>query len=202
MNNLFPAPTLYPIDSDSFKQLYSEYHNFVYRRAYSMLGDSASAEDVTQNTFIKVYRNIHSFRGGEFRVWLYRIVTNACYDELRSRERHARLRPFSIDDRTGESDISEKLVSPDLTAEEYLEQLELSSTIQHCLDIMPRSQRAPLVLVDILEMDYAQAAERLGIPVGTLKSRLWRARAQMRILLQYNTDLIDGSYGHYSRPLA
>ena len=80
------TPSAYPIDSELFKSLYQEYQSFVYRRAYSMLGDSVSAEDVTQNTFIKVYRNIHSFRGGEFRIWLFRIVTNACYDELRRRK--------------------------------------------------------------------------------------------------------------------
>jgi RNA polymerase sigma-70 factor, ECF subfamily len=199
MDNTLPAPAHRPIDSESFKNIYTEYQNFVYRRAYSMLGDSAAAEDVTQNTFIQVYRNLHSFRGGEFRIWLYRIVTNACYDELRRRQRYARLRPFSIDAHTGETDHSEKLVSPDLTAEECIEQLELSNAIQHCLEFMPQSQRAPLVLVDILEMDYTQAAGRLGIPVGTLKSRLWRARAQLRILLQYNTDLIDGSYVRYPR---
>ncbi len=202
MDQPLPASGILPIDPDSFKHLYGEYQNFVYRRAYSLLGDSAAAEDVTQNTFIQVYRNLHSFRGGEFRVWLYRIVTNACYDELRRRQRHARLRPFSIDAYGSESDPGDKLVSQDMTAEESLEQVELSDTIRRCLDIIPRSQRDPLVLVDILDMDYAQAAERLGIPVGTLKSRLWHARAQLRILLQYNTDLIDGSYARYSRSQA
>ena len=199
MNNPLPAPAVYPNDADSFKNMYQEYQNFVYRRAYSMLGDSATAEDVTQNTFIQVYRNIHTFRGGAFRVWLFRIVTNACYDELRRRQRYARLRPVSIDAHTGDYNRGENLVSPDLTAEESIEQLELSATIQSCLDIMPQSQRAPLVLVDILEMDYSEAAAHLGIPIGTLKSRLWRARSQLRALLEYNTDLIDGSHARYQR---
>jgi RNA polymerase sigma factor (sigma-70 family) len=199
MDSPVATPSAYPIDSESFKSLYQEYQSFVYRRAYSMLGDSASAEDVTQNTFIKVYRNLHSFRGGEFRVWLFRIVTNACYDELRRRKRHARLRPVSIDTQLNEYNHGENLVAPDLTAEERFEQMELSAAIQCCLDIMPEAQRLPLVLVDILEMDYSEAATYIGIPVGTLKSRLWRARSQLRTLLEYNTDLIDGPYARYSR---
>ena len=144
MDQLLPASGILPIDPDSFKHLYGEYQNFVYRRAYSMLGDSAAAEDVTQNTFIQVYRNLHSFRGGEFRVWLYRIVTNACYDELRRRQRHARLRPISIDAYSSDTDPSDRLVSQDMTAEEYLEQVELSDAIQRCLNIMPSlPTRAP-----------------------------------------------------------
>ena len=71
MDQPLPASGILPIDLDSFKHLYGEYQNFVYRRAYSMLGDSAAAEDVTQNTFIQVYRNLHSFRGGEFREDLF-----------------------------------------------------------------------------------------------------------------------------------
>jgi RNA polymerase sigma factor (sigma-70 family) len=200
MNSPLPTPAVRPIDSDSFKSLYTEYQSFVYHRAYALLGDNIAAEDVTQNTFIKVYRNLHNFRGGEFRIWLFRIATNACYDELRRRKRYARLRPFSIDAYSGDYDHGENLVAPDMTAEEYIEQLELSAAIKYCLDIMPQTQRAPLVLVDILEMDYAEAAERLGIPIGTLKSRLWRARAQLRLLLEGKTDLIDGSHVRYARP--
>ena len=199
MDSLVATPSAYPIDSESFKNLYQEYQSFVYRRAYSMLGDSISAEDVTQNTFIKVYRNIHSFRGGEFRIWLFRIVTNACYDELRRRKRLARLRPVSIDAQTNDYNHGENLIAPDLTAEERFEQLELSAAIQSCLDIMPEAQRLPLVLVDIMDMDYAEAATYLGIPVGTLKSRLWRARSQLRNLLEYNSELVDGPYARYSR---
>jgi RNA polymerase sigma-70 factor (ECF subfamily) len=200
MDNPVAIPSAYPIDSESFKSLYQEFQGFVYRRAYSMLGDSAAAEDVTQNTFLKVFRNLQSFRGGEFRIWLFRIVTNACYDELRRRKRHARLRPVSIDAQINDYYHGENLVAPDLTAEERFEQLELSAAIQYCLDIMPDTQRLPLVLVDILEMDYSEAAGYLGIPIGTLKSRLWRARAQLRTLLVYNTDLNDGPYARYQRP--
>lgn len=199
MNNPLPAPTAFPLDPNSFKNLYQEYQSFVYRRAYALLGDRVAAEDVTQNTFIQVYRKLHQFRGGTFRIWLYRIVTNACYDELRRRKRNARLRPVSIDAHSGEYNQLENLAGTDLSAEEALEQIELSTTIQRCLDIMPQTHRAPLVLVDILEMDYSEAARFLGIPIGTLKSRLWRARSQLRSLLVYNTDLISGSYAHHQR---
>jgi RNA polymerase sigma-70 factor (ECF subfamily) len=130
---------------------------------------------------------------------LFRIVTNACYDELRRRKRYARFRPFSIDANTGAYDHSESLIAQDLTAEECIEQIELSAAIQRCLDIMPQTQRAPLILVDIMDINYAEAAERLGIPIGTLKSRLWRARSELRLLLEYNTDLIDGPNVRYPR---
>jgi DNA-directed RNA polymerase specialized sigma24 family protein len=71
------------------------------------------------------------------------VLTNACYDELRRRQRHARLRPFSIDAYSSETDPGDKLVSQDITAEDSLEQVELSDTIRRCLDIMPRSQSDP-----------------------------------------------------------
>jgi RNA polymerase sigma factor (sigma-70 family) len=199
MNNPLPTPSAIPLETDAFRNLYQEYQSFVYRRAYSMLGDRVAAEDVTQNTFIQVYRNLHQYRGGAMRVWLFRIVTNACYDELRRRKRNARLRPVSIDALSGDYNQLENLAATDLTAEDTLEQLELSTTIQRCLDIMPQTNRAPLVLVDILEMDYSEAAKVLAIPIGTLKSRLWRARSQLRTLLEYNTDFMNGSYAHHQR---
>ncbi len=199
MNNPLPAPTAFPLDPDAFKNLYQEYQSFVYRRAYSLLGDRVAAEDVTQNTFIQVYRKLHQFRGGTFRIWLYRIVTNACYDELRRRKRNARLRPVSIDAQSGEYNQLENLAATDLTAEEALEQIELSTTIQRCLDIMPQTHRAPWCWLTFWKWIILKQLAFLGIPIGTLKSRLWRARSQLRSLLEYNTDLITGSYAHYQR---
>jgi RNA polymerase sigma-70 factor (ECF subfamily) len=199
MNSPQPAPISKQADPDSFRDIYQEYHGYVYRRAYSMLGDPSAAEDVTQNTFIQVYRNLPRYRGGVFRIWLFRIATNACYDELRRRKRHARLRPVSIDAHASGNNQLENLMSPDLTTEEAFEQLERSAEIQCCLNIMPQTHRSPLVLVDMLEMDYSEAAAYLGIPIGTLKSRLWRARSQLRALLDANQDFIDVSHGRYAR---
>jgi RNA polymerase sigma-70 factor (ECF subfamily) len=199
MNNTAVSPATRTFGPESFRDIYQEYQDFVYRRAYFMLGDDESAEDVTQNTFIQVYRNIHRFRGGTFRIWLFRIATNACYDELRRRQRYARLRPFSLDAQSTEFNHKDNLIAPEPTAEERFEQLELSSAIHDCLKIMPSSQRQPLVLVDMLDMDYTEAAAQMGIPIGTLKSRLWRARAQLRTLLECNTDLFDSPHARKQR---
>ena len=75
-------------DLDSFNRLVLAYQDMAFNLAYRMLGDDALAEDATQNAFISAYRSLHAYRGGSFRAWVLRMVTNTCYDELRRRHRH------------------------------------------------------------------------------------------------------------------
>ena len=159
-----------------------------------MMGDSQSAEDATQEAFISAYRKLRSFRGGSFRAWLLRIVTNACYDELRRRQRQpiAHLEPLDADDE--EIETPHWLADPGESPEMVVERGELGDAIQKCLDELPVDFRAIVALVDIQGFDYREAARVIGKPVGTVKSRLSRARLRMRDCLQSVWELLPAKF--------
>ncbi len=170
-------------DQQAFNQLVLHYQDRIYNLAVRILGDAETADDVTQNTFITAYLNLPRFRNGSFRSWLFRIATNACYDIYRQyKRRHV----LSIDhDQLAE----EKLLPMDNTSlamdlpEREVERKELGRIIQHALGQMDIDHRSVLILVDQQELDYREAALILGVPVGTVKSRLARARQRLRLLL-------------------
>ena len=181
-------------DLDAFNRLVLAYQDLVYSQAYRMMGDSASAEDATQDAFISAYKNLGSYRGGSFRGWLLRIVTNACYDELRRRKRQPAvpLEPLTEDDEEIES--PSWIADPGESPEETVARGELNETIQHCLNDLPDEFRVVVVLVDIQGFDYSEAAQVVGKPVGTVKSRLSRARSRMRDCLQAVWELLPSAY--------
>lgn len=168
---------------NAFNQLVLAYQDIIYRQAYYLLGDRESAEDAAQESFISAFRCLHMFRGGSFKCWLLRIVTNACYDELRRRKRNRSLsiEPESEDETAGEA--SSWLIDPGESPDNYAERADLARQLRRQLDRLPPVFRSAVVLVDIQGMDYRQAAQALAIPVGTLKSRLARARMQLRASL-------------------
>jgi RNA polymerase sigma factor (sigma-70 family) len=175
-------------DLVAFNQLVLSYQDRVYNLAARILGDEDSAEDITQTTFLTAYLNLPRFRNGSFRSWLFRIATNACYDAFRRSKRHP---VFSIE----ENELVEEKLSPldDFSSsaplpEVELERHELAHFVQQALNHLDLEQRAVVILVDQQEFDYQQAAQILGIPVGTVKSRLARARLRLRQLLRDSLD--------------
>ncbi len=179
---------------DSFNQLILIYQDAVYGQAYRMMGEDEPAQDATQEAFISAYRSLSSYRGGSFKAWLLRIVTNACYDELRRRKRHpvTSLEPLDADDEEIES--PRWLADPAESPEARTERSELGDAIQQCLDGLPVEFRAVVVLVDIQGMDYGEAAQVVGKPVGTVKSRLARARMRLRDCLQGAWELLPAQF--------
>jgi RNA polymerase sigma-70 factor (ECF subfamily) len=175
-------------DLDAFNQLVLAYQNMAYNLAYTLLGDSDTAEDATQESFIKVYQNIGRFRGGSFRAWLLRIVTNTSYDLLRqSKRRH--IQPLFPENEVGDEVESPAwLVDPSASVQAVVEQTEDSTRLNQELDELPEVYRSVLTLVDLYELDYVEAAKVLKIPLGTVKSRLARARLQMQQKLKDSTD--------------
>jgi RNA polymerase sigma factor (sigma-70 family) len=168
---------------EAFNQLVLSYQDRVFSIALRILGDGDLAEDITQDTFLAAYRSLSRFRGGSFRAWLYRIATNACYDEVRKHKRHPML---SLEEKEDEYDMpliqDASQISGILPEHEY-EQLELERVIQQAIHHLDVDQRAVVVLVDLQDMDYQEVAQILGVPLGTVKSRLSRARVQLRNLL-------------------
>lgn len=174
---------------EAFNQLVLIYQDRMYNQAFRMLGEAASASDAVQDAFINAYLKLHTFRGGSFKVWLLRIVTNICYDELRRRKRRQFL-PLEPENSIGEEIESPYwLIDPGATPEMITEHGELRKTLQECLDRLSVNSRAVLVLVDIQGLNYAEAAEVLGISIGTVKSRLSRARERLRASLSETTDI-------------
>ena len=170
------------------------YQDLVYAQAYRMMGEPEAAEDATQEAFISAFRSIRSYRGGSFRAWLLRIVTNACYDELRRRKRRPTtpLEPMDAEDEEIES--PHWLADPSESPEDRTERLELDQAIQNCLEDLPPDFRSVVVLVDIQGFDYIEAAEVIKKPVGTVKSRLSRARLRLRDCLQGWWELIPAQF--------
>ena len=181
-------------DLDAFNRLVLAYQDLVFNLTYRMLGEKEPAEDAAQIAFISAYRNLGGYRGGSFKAWLLRIATNACYDELRRRQRRPTtpLEPVNEDDEEIESPawMADTGESP----EESVERQELNQAIQHCLENLPVEFRSIVVLVDIQGLDYSEAAQAIRKPVGTVKSRLARARQRLRDCLQGARELLPREF--------
>jgi RNA polymerase sigma-70 factor (ECF subfamily) len=156
------------------------------------MGEPGAAADATQEAFISAYNALDRFRGGNFKSWLMRIVTNACYDELRRRKR----RPQSSLDQIVESyESSPLLVSEaELGPEANRQWTELVEAIGRCMDELPEDQRIAAVLCDIEGYNYNEIAEIMSTTLGTVKSRLSRARSKLRDCLQGIGELLPAEY--------
>jgi RNA polymerase sigma-70 factor (ECF subfamily) len=165
---------------DAFNQLVLNNQDLAYNHALAMLGDPAAAEDATQESFIKAFQGLDRFRGGSFRGWLLKIVTNAAYDVMRRSRRHPNQPLFPTDEDGEEIESAAWLVDPNASVQSTVEQNELSKDIYKVLDELPDVYRSVLTLIDIHDLDYTEAAQALSVPIGTVKSRLARARLQMK----------------------
>ena len=178
-------------DLEAFNQLVLMYQDLAYHHAYSLLGDPDSAADVAQESFVKAFQGLNAFRGGSFRSWLLRIVTNNAYDIMRRAQRHPAQPLFPADDNGEELESAPWLADPSISVQAAVEQAELSKEIGALMEQLPEAFRNVLTLVDIYQFDYSEAAETLRVPIGTVKSRLARARLQMKNLLTGAAEQAD-----------
>ncbi len=183
-------------DLDSFNQIVLEYQNLVYNQAYRIIGEPDAAEDAVQEAFISAYKKLHTYRGGSFKSWLLRIVSNACYDEFRRRKRQP-VAPLYPENQNGnETESVSWLEDTEEKPEEFVLRNELSEAIQICLDRLEFEFRTIVVLVDLQGMDYASAAKVIDRPLGTVKSRLARARRNLKDCLQGFRELLPVEFRH------
>ncbi|HEY5639432.1 MAG TPA: sigma-70 family RNA polymerase sigma factor [Dehalococcoidia bacterium] len=176
-------------DLSAFNLLVERYQTGVYSLCLRMLGAPAPAEDAAQEAFISAYRSLDRFRGGSFRAWLFRIAANACYDELRRRK----ARPATSLDRTGDED--ERPIEPPDTApsmEDRAANAELHRDLELALAQLPDEQRLAIVLCDVQGFDYAEIAEAMRVSLGTVKSRISRARSRLRTILLARREPLPG----------
>lgn len=181
-------------DLDAFNQLVLTYQELAFNLAYRIMADEAAAADATQDAVISMYRKLNSYRGGSFKAWFLRIVTNACYDELRKQKRRPTV---ALEPETEEGDLMD---SPEWIAdkspglEEAMMNSQLEKAIQDCLNNLNEKHRVVMVMVDVSGEDYETVAEVIQSPVGTVKSRLSRARLKMQECLQSAKELLPDQF--------
>ena len=177
-------------DVNAYEILVREYEKNVYNLALRMTGNSEDAYDMSQEAFIKAYNSLSSFRGdSKFSVWLYRIVSNVCLDFLRSRNRKATV-SLSVENDEGEEtelDIADEASSP----ETLLDRSLTRDAVRRGLQALPPDHREILLLREIQGLSYDEIAETLDLEVGTVKSRIFRARKKLCAFLIKDGNIPD-----------
>lgn len=180
-------------DLDAFDALVRAYEKPVYNLAYRMTGNYDDANDVASEAFVRVYNAIGRFRGDSaFSTWLYRIATNVFLDERKRRRNHPVVSLDEEADADGYSvqrQIEDTSPGPGLLAEEQERRRILNRAIQE----LPDFQREMITMYHVLNMSYEEIGEVTGAPIGTVKSRLNRARLSLRDILAAQRDILSGS---------
>ena len=159
----------------SWAELVEEHADSVYRLAYRLSGNQHDAEDLSQETFMRVFRNLKGYQPGTFEGWLHRITTNLFLDMVRRRQK-IRMEALPED--------YERVAGSDLTPEEAFSTANLDPALQRALDGLSPEFRVAVVLCDVVGMSYEEIGETLGVKMGTVRSRIHRGRAQLRESLE------------------
>ena len=176
-------------DIGAFDELVRHYEKRVYSFAYRLAGNQDDANDVAQEAFIRVFNSLHTFRGDAvFTTWIYRIVTNVYLDERKKSKSH---RQTSLDDyiELDENAVSRQIESDAPSPEEIVEHRERDRVVQEAVSSLPDYQRIIVTLYHLQSRSYEEIAEILHLPIGTVKSRLNRARLALGEKLQSRPEL-------------
>lgn len=176
---------------EAFNELITRYQQMAYSVAWRMLHNEGTAADTVQESFLKAFRALPNFQGGNFKSWLMRIVVNSCYDLLRTQQRE---QTTSLDDSPIEVDYAPHLVDHGEGPDAFAERMELSSYIELGIRSLPADQRTVLILCDIEGYSYEEIATITGFAMGTVKSRISRARAKLRDYLIQNPELLPPTF--------
>lgn len=161
----------------AFNALVHSYQDMAYSVAYRVVGHPDAAADATQDAFLAAYRALPAFRGGSFKAWLLRIVTNACYDQLRLKRRRPQV---SLEDMVDDPDYAPSLADGGESPEDVVLREDLRRAMEAAIAKLPLDQRVVLVLSDVQGLSYEEIGAATGASLGTVKSRLSRARARLR----------------------
>ncbi|MEO6086095.1 MAG: RNA polymerase sigma factor SigE [Umezawaea sp.] len=179
-------PTVAPIESadwtpPSWDEVVREHADRVYRLAYRLTGNQHDAEDLTQETFIRVFRSLASYKPGTFEGWLHRITTNLFLDMAR---RRSRLRMEGLPEDT------DRLAGDDPSPEQVYSDTHLDPDLQAALDELPPEFRAAVVLCDVEGLSYEEIGATLGVKLGTVRSRIHRGRQALRAALERRREQV------------
>ncbi len=179
---------------DAFDELVRRYEGKIYGLAYRFMGSHADASDLAQDTFIRVYQALAGFRGdAAFSTWLYRIAANICRDELRKRQRR---RSVSIDEMIDASPANVPAASGSYSPEETVQRREVQRQVQFCLNELSDDHRLILVMREIQGLSYDEIASILQCSMGTVKSRISRARSALKDKMSKQGELLAVSGRH------
>ena len=162
-------------DMPAWGDLVAEHADGVYRLAYRLSGNQHDAEDLTQETFMRVFRSLDKYQAGTFEGWLHRITTNLFLDMVRHRSK-IRMEALPED--------YERVPGTDMTPEQAYSVANLDPALQSALDGLAPDFRVAVVLCDVVGMSYDEIAETLGVKMGTVRSRIHRGRSQLRAALE------------------
>ena len=162
-----------------WEEVARRYERTVYRMAYTLTGDPDEARDLAQDVFVRVYRNLDRYRPGTFEGWLYRITKNLFLDRVRRRAR-VRIVPLGTED-------WQETPDPAAGPAEHAEYGVLRDDLVQALQQLPASFRTAVVLTDVEGLTYAEVADALGWPIGTVRSRVHRGRKALRTALEPHT---------------
>jgi RNA polymerase sigma factor (sigma-70 family) len=165
----------------SWDEVVREHADRVYRLAYRLTGNAHDAEDLTQETFIRVFRSLASYKPGTFEGWLHRITTNLFLDMAR---RRSRLRMEGLPEDT------DRLAGDDPSPEQVYVETHLDPDLQAALDELPPEFRAAVVLCDVEGLSYEEIGATLGVKLGTVRSRIHRGRQALRASLERRRELV------------
>ncbi|WP_273652042.1 RNA polymerase sigma factor SigE [Cellulomonas fimi] len=171
----------------TWEQIVRDHSARVYRLAYRLTGNRHDAEDLTQETFVRVFRSLNTYTPGTFEGWLHRITTNLFLDQARRKQR---VRMDAMGDDSDRYASVDHLASP----ERAYEHGNLDHDVQRALDELPPEYRAAVVLCDIEGLSYEEIAVTLGIKLGTVRSRIHRARARLRDSLGHRAPEVQGAH--------
>lgn len=175
-------------DLRAFEGLVERHQKKMINLAYRMTGDYEEACDLAQEAFLSAFRAIKTFRGeARFATWIYGIVLNRTRTRLKQLSARRRLQPLSLDDPPNPGNPEEVIDPPsrEASALERLEKKEIEEKVQECIGRLEQEFREPLILRDILGHSYEEVSALLRAPEGTIKSRLFRARAAMKKCLKF-----------------
>lgn len=160
-------------DIAAFEALVRRHTRIVYAHALRFFGDPSTAEDITQEVFVKVFRSLSTFdERSRFTTWLFRVTRNTCLDEIRSGKR----RPIPMDP------LDAPPIQPD-----FADEVALTASVEHAMRSLPPEDRDALAAIALFGLSYAEASEALGVPTGTVKSRVFRARRTLAVTLDPST---------------
>lgn len=174
----------------AFNHLVMLHQGLAYNVAYRIMGDTDAAADATQDAFVKAFKSIEQYKGGSFKSWLMRIVTNTCYDQLRY---HKRRPTEALESEEAESEYTPHLIDDAEPPEEVALRHELGEMLQQAINLLPPEQQMVLILSDTEGFSYQEIADITASSLGTVKSRLNRARTKLRDILQQQ-ELLPAHY--------
>ena len=175
-------------DQDAFEQLVRDNEKRIYNLVLRMVGNPEDALDLSQESFLKAWKGLPSFKGDSaFSTWVYRLASNPCLDFLRRRKRQQEAvgAPLSLDDEDAPPPPSDENSQPEV----QLERTERSLALKKALDALPDHHRQVLILRELSGLSYQEISDALDLDIGTVKSRLTRARLSLRKIL-----LEDGNF--------